>query len=195
MQINNIDLKSYAQIGIDFSTYYRDIMNVIENGESNHEFHAYYSLNSQRMERLIKKIKISENHIDRLDQLNKKITLLIITEGWCGDAAQIIPVIEKMEEASDFLEAKIVYRDDNEDLMDAYLTQGGKSIPIIIGMDEANGEELFRWGPRPEFGNELLKTFKNGEITKEEFQLELQKAYNKDKGRTIIEELLIKLEL
>ena len=194
MQSNTLDLKVYAEKGISFETYYKEVKEVASKEESDVVFHSYYVLNAQRMDRLQKKIVLSEQQIERLAALDKKVTLIIITEGWCGDAAQSLPVVQKIVEASDNLDAKIVYRDENPNLMDAYLTNGGKSIPIIVGMDAITGEHIFRWGPRPEFGNVLLKQFKAEEITKEEFQLELQKAYNKDKGAAIIDELLSKLE-
>lgn len=195
MQSNTLDLKVYAEKGISFETYYKEVKEVASKEESDVVFHSYYVLNAQRMDRLQKKIVLSEQQIERLAALDKKVTLIIITEGWCGDAAQSLPVVQKIVEASDNLDAKIVYRDQNPNLMDAYLTNGGKSIPIIVGMDSTTGEHIFRWGPRPEFGNALLKKFKAEEITKEEFQLQLQKAYNKDKGAAIIDELLSKLEL
>lgn len=195
MQTKTIDLLTYAEKGIDFKTYYQDVLNVIENGDITDEYRSYYNMNSQRMERLQKRIQLCDIQKGRLETLNRNIELIIITEGWCGDAAQIIPVIEKLVEGSEFLDARIVYRDENPDLMDAYLTNGGMSIPIIVGMDSETGQDVFRWGPRPEFGNKLLKRFKDGELTKEEFQLDLQKSYNKDKGEAIIDELLLKLEL
>ncbi|MDG4949721.1 thioredoxin family protein [Weeksellaceae bacterium KMM 9724] len=194
MQSNTVDLKSYAEKGISFETYYKEVKEVAGKDENEVDFHSYYVLNAQRMDRLQKKITLSDQQKERLSKINRKITFLIITEGWCGDAAQSLPVVQKIVEASDNLDARLVYRDENPDLMDAYLTNGGKSIPIVIGMDSATGEHIFRWGPRPEFGNALLKKFKAEEITKEEFQLELQKAYNKDKGAAIVDELLSKLE-
>lgn len=194
MQSNTIDLKVYADTGISFETYYKEVKEVANRDESDIIFHSYYVLNAQRMDRLQKKITLSDQQKERLTKINRKITFLIITEGWCGDAAQSLPVVQKIVEASDNIDAKIVYRDENPNLMDAYLTNGGKSIPIIVGMDSITGEHIFRWGPRPEFGNALLKQFKAEEITKEEFQLQLQKAYNKDKGAAIVDELLSKLE-
>ena len=194
MQSNTLDLKVYSEKGISFETYYKEVKEVASKDESDVVFHSYYVLNAQRMDRLQKKIVLNEQQKERLSKINRKITFLIITEGWCGDAAQSLPVVQKIVEASDDLDARIVYRDENPNLMDAYLTNGGKSIPIIVGMDSLTGEHIFRWGPRPEFGNALLKQFKAEEITQEEFQLQLQKAYNKDKGAAIIDELLSKLE-
>lgn len=194
MQSETINLKDYTQKGVSFNTYYEHIENVAAQDENEVELHEYYVLNLQRIHRLRKRVKLSETQLEQLQTIQRNVSFLIITEGWCGDAAQILPVVEKMVEASDKIEAKIVYRDENPDLMDAYLTNGGKSIPIIVGVDTDSGEQIFRWGPRPAFGTALLKKFKAGETTKEEFHLDLQKAYNKDNGATIINELLENLK-
>lgn len=195
MSENTLNLQSYADKGIDYQQYLQDILKVREKSEAEIEFYEYYDLNLQRMQRLDKVIELSDNQLERLSKLNKKMTFIVITEGWCGDAAQILPVIEKMKQATKFIELKIVYRDENPELMQAYLTNGSMSIPIVIGVDAETAEELFHWGPRPEFGQELLRKFKNEEITQEEFHLNLQKAYNKDKGMSIVDELLLKLKL
>lgn len=182
-----MNLQEYITKGVDYKTYYEQIDYVIHN-EKDAINYEYYGLNMQRIKRLQKKVELTEEQNSVLTKLHKKITFLVITEGWCGDAAQIIPVLEKIDNASENIETKMVYRDQNLELMNAYLTNGGMSIPIVIGVDE-NGEELFRWGPRPAFGTELLKQYKSGDLTKEEFNVNLQKAYNKDKGQTIIKEI------
>ena len=57
---------------------------------------------------------------------------LIITEGWCGDAAQCIPTIEKIAAESKNIETHYVLRDENLDLIDEYLTNNARSIPKLI---------------------------------------------------------------
>ena len=191
--MNNLDFKSFWNKGIGFEEYYKSVIHEIENGNPNSDYYPYYELNLKRMERLNSKIKLTDNQNIRINELNDKFNLLIITEGWCGDAAQIIPVIQKMDEASENISTKMIFRDQNPELMDAFLTNGARSIPIIIGLDESLDNQIFSWGPRPQQGMDLLKNFKEEKFTKEEFQLNLQKFYNKDKGNSIIEEILEKL--
>lgn len=195
MQKNTLDLMLYVNQGIDYAQYSQDIQDFIKNTDAENEFYEYYELNLQRMQRLDKAIKLTEVQKEKLNKLNHKVSFIAISEGWCGDAAQILPVVEKMTNETEFLNLKIVYRDENPELMQEYLTNGSMSIPIVVAVNEETGQELFHWGPRPEFGNELLRKFKNEEITRDEFHLDLQKAYNKDKGMSIINELLLKLEL
>ena len=192
MEIIQNNLINYIQKGISYDDYLQDIENIITTNSCEPATCEFYILNLQRMKRLNKTILLSDHQKDKLKDLDKKINLIIITEGWCADAAQIIPVVNKLAEASDNLEVKIVYRDKNEELMDAYLTNGARSIPMIVGVGE-DGQEEFVWGPRPKFGNDLLLKYKAGDFTTDEFKLNLQKAYNKDKGNTIIEELLSKI--
>lgn len=184
-----MNLNEYFNSGVDFNVYCSEIENIINNGDEDDKMYKYYGLNLQRINRLIKKFQLSDEHLDELNSITENFKLIVITEGWCGDAAQIIPVLEKIQKATDKIEIRMVYRDQNLDLMNRYLTNGSMSIPIIVGISET-GEEQFRWGPRPAFGMELLKKYKSGEISKEEFSVDLQKTYNKDKGNAIFDELI-----
>lgn len=184
-----MNLIEYFNNGVDFNTYVTDIEDIVNKGDKNDNMYQYYSLNLQRINRLSKKVQLSQEQITKLEKVDKNFKLIVITEGWCGDAAQIIPVIQKIQEQTNSVETKMVYRDQNLDLMNQYLTNGSMSIPIVVGVNEA-GEEAFRWGPRPAWAADFLQQYKSGELTKEEFLLNLQKTYNKDKGKSIIDELL-----
>lgn len=155
----------------------------------------YSSLNEVRMNRLDKTIKIPAEIQQRLDGLKHEHTLLVISEGWCGDAAQILPVINKMAEASDKLELKIVLRDENEQLMDEYLTNGARSIPKLVLVEKETFNARGSWGPRPHDAAQLIFDFKakDGMIT-QEAKTELQKWYLHDKGLSTMEEILLLLE-
>jgi len=96
----------------------------------------YTTLNEVRMNRLDKTVVIPDEIVDKLKNLDKDYTLLVISEGWCGDAAQIVPVINKMNQVTDKLNLRIVLRDDNAELMDEYLTNGGRSIPKLVLVDK-----------------------------------------------------------
>lgn len=146
----------------------------------------YTALNFKRIKRLDKSIEINNAHTKKINKLDKKITWLIITEAWCGDAAQVIPVLNKIAGCTDNIDLKLVYRDENKVLMDAFLTDGARSIPKLIALNE-NNEVLYTWGPRPAEATKMAIDFKsiNGNLTPE-FKHDLQKWYNKDKGVSII---------
>ncbi len=119
---------------------------------------------------------------------------MIITEDWCGDSAQNIPFLLKMTESNPNIEFKIIYRDQNTDIIDMYLTNGGRAIPKIVGFN-SEGNELLQWGPRPEYAKQLVKDWKESGLTKEEFNEKLHLWYGRDRGKTLEVEFASILEL
>ena len=150
----------------------------------------YSELNESRMNRLEKTIQITEEIQEQIKQLDAKITWLVISEGWCGDAAQILPIIYKMAELSENIDLKIVLRDENEALMNDFLTNGGKAIPKLIILDEEN-EVIGDFGPRPEPARKLIADYKaiNG-VVDVPIKIELQKWYLQDKGVSTQNEIM-----
>ena len=159
--------------------------------ENDKTYHHYYQLGLTRMQRVDKTYKPQEELLEKFNSKKFKGNFLIISEGWCGDAAMIIPVIHQFFQERN--EVKITYRDEN-DLIESYLTNGAKSIPIVLILNESN-EVISHWGPRPKFGMELLKKHKGNpeNYNSDEFHNDLQVYYSKNKGKDIIEELLDKL--
>jgi hypothetical protein len=155
----------------------------------------YSELNESRLKRLDKTIKITDDGIKGLQAINTKYTWLVISEGWCGDAAQLLPVMNKMAALSNNIHLKIVLRDDNEELMNLFLTNGGKSIPKLIILDEDNNV-LGNFGPRPETARKLIADYKaaNGSID-ETVKIELQKWYLLDKGVSTQKEIMKLMKL
>lgn len=157
----------------------------------------YSELNEARMNRLDKKMVISEDNLKKLLVLKKKYTWLVISEGWCGDAAQILPILNKMASLTKQIDFKIVFRDENDGLMDAFLTNGARSIPKLVMLDE-EFNVLGHWGPRPKGASDLITSYKRqyGAID-ETAKTELQLWYLHDKGlttQTEIVDMMIELE-
>jgi len=147
-------------------------------------------LNDKRMDRLDKTLKITKETQASVDSLKNNFTFLVIAEGWCGDAAQIVPILNKIAEASPKIDLKIVLRDENEELMNQFLTNGSKSIPKTIIVNHEN-EVINSWGPRPSIATKMVLDYKaeNGSLDAE-FKKNLQIWYNKDKGNSTQEDLL-----
>lgn len=110
----------------------------------------YTRMNLVRMARLDKTTRLSEDTLAALAALPQPQTWLVITESWCGDAAQVIPVLAKMAAAQPAIALRFVLRDDHPDLMDAFLTNGSRSIPKLIVLDSDTHAVLNTWGPRPQ---------------------------------------------
>lgn len=151
----------------------------------------YTALNDRRMKRWDKTVKISDEDIDAIKNATVNQTWIVLTESWCGDAAHVIPVINKVAELNTGINLQLVMRDENEQLMDLFLTNGGKSIPKLIQFDNTSKTVLNSYGPRPTEATKLVNDFKkkHGMLTAE-FKEDLQRWYNKDKGQNVINDLL-----
>ncbi len=153
----------------------------------------YGKLNRQRMHRLEKTVLLNENLREKLQNNKRKMIWLIITEGWCGDAAQNIPSIEKIAAESDLIETRYVLRDENLTLMDAYLTNNARSIPKLIALDAETLQELGVWGPRPQIAMEYFYEMKVQNLEKPQMMENLQRWYNADKNQAIQDEFVFLL--
>lgn len=152
----------------------------------------YSKLNEARMNRLEKTIAISDVVAEKLQNLENHYIWLVLSEGWCGDAAQILPILNKMALASNKkIELKIAFRDENEDLMSHYLTNGGRAIPKVIVICKEAGIVRADWGPRPKGAAELMMIHKRdvGPLN-EKIKTDLQLWYLADKGVSVQEELI-----
>ncbi len=151
----------------------------------------YSELNEVRMNRLEKTIPVPNVIGEGLKNIEKKYIWLVLTEGWCGDAAQIVPVLHKMELQAPNIEMKLVFRDENEELMQKFLTNGGKAIPKLIVLDAETKEVKADWGPRPHGAKQLILDYKAQHgVIDETAKTDLQKWYLKDKGLSTQKELL-----
>ena len=146
---------------------------------------SYGKLNRQRMHRLEKTVLLDESLTEKARKTGRKQIWLILTEGWCGDAAQNIPVIEKIAAASDNIETRYVLRDENLELMDEYLTNNARSIPKLIALDALNLEEIGTWGPRPAAAMDLFIELKHQGLEKPLIMENLQRWYIADKNHSI----------
>ena len=192
-------MKEIIESSLKKSTSYTQYRNLVEEllskglstGPNQSEALLNYSmLNDRRMARLDKKIKLSDETIQTLHSLDKRQTWLLITEGWCGDAAQISPVINKMSLENDKIDLKVVLRDENEALMNEFLTNGNMAIPKLVLLNEQH-EVISSWGPRPSEATQMVVDYKkeNGALDAA-FKQDLQMWYNKDKGTNVQKDIL-----
>ena len=183
------------QKAISYTSYRKLISDLIASGKSSGPIQSedllnYSKLNDRRMTRLDKTIQLSHETLLALKKNDKPITWLVLTEGWCGDAAQTLPVINKIADESDLITLKIIFRDEHEELMSHFLTNGGKSIPKLLVLNSEN-DVLNTWGPRPNIATKMVQDYKNthGQLDAA-FKQELQVWYNKDKGVNIQENMV-----
>jgi len=151
----------------------------------------YTKLNITRMNRITKTTTVTDELKKELSAVNKKWIWLVLAEAWCGDVANVLPVLAKISEESDKIELKIILRDENPEIMNAYLTNGGKSIPKLICLNAETLEEVGNWGPRPsELQNFVIEYKKIEGFDIEELKKEIQLWYAEDKTVSIQNEIL-----
>jgi hypothetical protein len=126
--------------------------------------------------------------VEKLSGHGANLRLLILAEDWCGDAANTVPVFAKLVAEADGIEVRIIKRDENPNVMDEYLTNGTRSIPIVILLD-AEFKEIGHWGPRPRELQQWVADNKDI-IPKEKRYPLVRRWYAKDKGESTLRELL-----
>lgn len=191
------DYENYLQKGISYLQYKQQMAaNLALNADQ--KIKEYINLNQRRMYRVEKTYRISNELAKRVKSLKHKAYWLILTEHWCGDAAQILPVLNALAHLSEGkIEIKLVYRDENERLMDAFLTNGSRSIPKLIQLDGYLNVTGI-WGPRPIAAQKLVKELKANPATEAIYADELHLWYAKNRQQELekeISELLLKANL
>jgi hypothetical protein len=144
-------------------------------------------LNIQRLNRITKTTKL----LPEWDMITgaDRLELLVITETWCGDGAQILPVIARI---ADHIKVplRIILRDEYPDIIDKYQFRGTRSIPVLVAFDHETGEELGWWGPRPTEAQQIVDDAKANNIPHDDYVISLQNWYNLTKTIPLQQELL-----
>ncbi len=165
-------------------------------GEETAERIEATKINSQRINRIYKTFLVSDTTKDVINKLKHNWDWLLLIESWCGDGAQLSPVIAKIAELNPHIHLKIIFRDEHEDIMNMHLTNGAKSIPKLICLDSDSHQYIGEWGPRPIAIQEKVKEFKtaNPNVSHEEFVKNLYLWYAQDKGLSFEKEFVALIE-
>ncbi|MBA2620924.1 MAG: thioredoxin family protein [Acidobacteria bacterium] len=175
-------MKLYVEKSLTYAEYLKLIDDLLAQekttGENQSEemFH-YGKLNRQRMKRLEKTVELNESLKEKARGVSREMIWLTITEGWCGDAAQNIPIIEKIAAENSNIETRYVLRDENLELMDKYLTNGGRAIPKLICLDAESLEEIGVWGSRPNIADDYFREMKAQGMEKPVMMEKMQRWY------------------
>lgn len=188
MLLTRQEYKNYLQKGIGFRQYQQQMAEDLAlNTDLN--IKEYINLNQRRMYRVEKTYTISPELAQQVKNLKHKTYWLILTEHWCGDASQTLPALSTIAELSGGkIEMKLVYRDQNDELMNAYLTNGTRSIPRMIQLDEYLNVTGI-WGPRPSVAQKLVKELKSNPATAARYANELHLWYAKNKQQELEKEV------
>lgn len=183
--------------GYTYDEYRQLIDELMSEGKTTGENHSdamlhFTKMNVHRMKRHDKRTELNEKLVDQLDQVDENWIWLVLTEAWCGDAAQSLPIINKMAEESDNITLRLILRDENLDVMDQFLQNGrSRSIPKLICINADTLEVLGDWGPRPQVAQELYDSLRSDtEMKYQEVAERLHKWYADDKGQATQDEFI-----
>lgn len=185
----------YLEKAMGYTQYVQMVENLLAAGQAtggNHpEIYLHYTkMNLQRMHRLEKTIELVPEAQTAMLGITKPQTWLVLTEGWCGDAAQSMPVMKALADLNLLIEIKVLLRDEHPGLMDQYLTNGtARSIPKLIAIDPLTRKEYFNWGPRPAALQEYFYRMRAENIPADDIKEKFQRWYNTDKTISIQREI------
>lgn len=134
---------------------------------------------------------VSENAVDRLARVRGSWRLLALSEDWCGDAVSTLPVVARLAELTGW-DFRVLARDANLDIMDAHLTSGTRSIPVVMVLDAHFVSQCW-WGPRPA----VVQRWMRNEalwLDKDVRGRRKRAWYARDRGRTTVQEVIETVE-
>ena len=192
MKTAHFDYRPYWQEAMTY-TEYRDLIDrLLAEGKStgphqSESLRHYSELNVTRMKRIDKTSRILTELLREVSGTSLRPIVLVITEGWCGDAAQILPVFQKFAQEAG-IESKYILRDAHSALIEQHLTNGSRSIPIILFLHPQTLSLLAAWGPRPQPAQQMLIDWKQQiepDIDEAELKKNIQLWYARDKQVTM----------
>jgi hypothetical protein len=186
-------MKSFIEKSITFSEYLQLIDDLLVEGKTtgsnqSEAMFGYGKLNRQRMKRLEKTVELNDALKQNAQNVRSNWIWLILTEGWCGDAAQNIPIIEKIAAENPNIETRYLLRDENLELMDKYLTYDARSIPKLVCLNAETLEEIGTWGPRPQVAMDYFFEMKHQGLEKPQMMENMQRWYLSDANQSIQDE-------
>ncbi|MFN3939958.1 MAG: thioredoxin family protein [Chitinophagales bacterium] len=194
MKIENNHRVDISQLNMytfeEYMDHVRTLVAQVKTTGEHSEAHVHFTkLNLQRMERVLKTWELLPEVHAFADSFDGNQLWLLIVESWCGDAALNAPIIAKMANALR-IDLHIVLRDEHPELMDRFLTNGTRSIPMLIKLDKHTYTPIGKWGPRQQPAAEMVVQAKETGVPADEWKADLQKWYNQDKGVTLQKEIL-----
>ncbi|KXK02919.1 MAG: hypothetical protein UZ17_ACD001001367 [Acidobacteria bacterium OLB17] len=150
---------------------------------------SFALLNRKRIDRILKTFIPDEEAAKGITKVSTPRTWFVLTEGWCGDAAQSVPVIEQLASLNPLIETRYLLRDENLELMDQYLVNGARSIPKLIAVENDTDKVLWHWGPRPQGATDLFAELKAAGTLKDDILEAIQRWYIADKGNSTAREI------
>ncbi len=193
-QHTEIILSLLEREGLSYGEFMQEVRRALENTDTallddqEIALHEYTRLNVHRSERIERSWSMPGELRDLVQAMDTPQTWMVLTEGWCGDSAQILPYLAAVAAENPRIDFRILHRDDHPDIMDRYLTNGTRSIPKLVIFD-AHGSECATWGPRPSTAAQLIRDLKEEGMPRAEMYERLHLWYGRNRGEEISTEL------
>ncbi|WP_048919264.1 thioredoxin family protein [Rufibacter radiotolerans] len=133
---------------------------------------------------------LNQDLVEQVQSLPQPQLWLVLTEAWCGDAAIHVPVLAAIAEQSTHITLRTILRTEQPQVMDAYLTNGGKSIPKLIALHADTLQPLGSWGPRPKELQDYVLELKQQNLPITDFITQALQRSEDDNGFALQAELL-----
>ncbi len=187
-------MKQYVDRSMNYKHYVDLLDGLMAQGKTtgqnqSDDYLNYAKLNLARMHRLNKTATLTNELKEVLQKVKSNFIFLVLTEGWCGDAAQNIPTMHLIGKETKNIELKLILRDENLDLMDKHLTHGGRSIPKLICLKADTLESVFTWGPRSQAVQQTVLELKEKNVSLIEKAEIVHTWYAQDKTLSLQKEL------
>jgi len=192
---NQTDYHAYWKRGMSYIMYRAMLEDLLSRGETTGQHQSpemleYARLNNHRMDRIEKRFSMLPDMQAVLDNFRKHHFWLVLSEGWCGDAAQNLPALQQIAAHSHGrIELRILLRDENPELMDEWLTGSSRSIPKLIVLDESFSP-IGSWGPRPAEAQKIVAEARLSGESSLEYNIRLHKWYSHNAGNDLQLEII-----
>ena len=181
------ELEQFWNAALTMPAWWQHLEAVVPDPEAPYD--QYIDINRQRVRRIFKSLELLPGVAEAAQAAPEGTKWLVLNEHWCGDGAQIMPVLDAIAAASDGrIEVRGLFREENLELMDHFLTNGGRAIPMTVALD-AEFNVTGAWGPRPMEAAVLVRELKSNPETAQHYSTHLHKWYARDKQRSIQREV------
>ncbi len=164
-----------------------------EAGVSFDEYLAGVQKNADLWRGIYGRAIVHASEIDAIEATGRHWYLLVLSEDWCGDAVNTVPVVARLAAQASNVDMRVLARDEHLDVMDRHLSPtGGRAIPVVIVLDK-DFNEVGWWGSRPkDLQQWYLAT--GSAMENDERYKHARGWYARDKGTSVVAAILSIIE-
>lgn len=131
--------------------------------------------------------------LPRVLAIPRRQHLLVVAENWCPDAANSLPYLAKLAEASPNVDLKLLRKADAPDLLGKYPLGDRQATPLVLLMN-SKWEVQGVWIEQPEALRAHVAGLKARGLSQDSIRPHVREWYAADSGRAMLEEVVRLLE-